>query len=134
LLCCNIYRKGNSKNDPKFFVYINDNDRFILSAKKEKGKTSFSISIDHDGDGNITNIMAKIVPNYFSTEFNLLDNGEQTGSKLSFNSKQNSRNLLGSLYFKMNLFGISRPRNFKLFLPKVENDTIKGILQEKVFI
>ena len=80
-LQCNILRKkdGIEKLFPKFYLYVNQTDKFLLAARKRpKNMTAnYMISLDHDCfDKNSKFEVGKVRSNFMGTIFQVFDCGK----------------------------------------------------------
>ena len=64
---------------PKYFLYVYNNDKFLLSAKKIFKTTSTNYYIFNKEDMSDNSYIGKISSNFLSTEFNIYDNGKKPG-------------------------------------------------------
>jgi hypothetical protein len=80
--CKIIMRSENSfeKIYPRYYLYMYNNDKFILSARKVFKATSTSYNIYCDEDNMCDSFyIGKISSNFLSTEFNIYDKGNKPG-------------------------------------------------------
>jgi len=77
-LKCNLIRRRESYNGPSnYFLHLNDNNRFLMSARSftENGLTTYMISLDalkHEGSNKY---IGKIKSNISGTMYDIWDNG-----------------------------------------------------------
>jgi tubby-related protein 1 len=77
---CNLIRRntGFDKISPKFYLFIEKNQKLLLAAKKRSGNTTsnFIISLEKDDfEKNSENTIGKLRSNFMGTEFNIFDKG-----------------------------------------------------------
>jgi hypothetical protein len=82
-LFCKIIRKVDSvyeKLYPRYYLYLSNNEKFLLSAKKAFASTSITYLISNkEGVINMKDdsYIGKISSNFIGTEFNIFDNGKK---------------------------------------------------------
>jgi tubby and related proteins len=126
---CNIQRKkdGLDKAYPKYYVYSYPNDKFLMAAKKRpKNSTpNYMITMNTEVFEKDNNFLGKLRSNFFGTEFNLFDTGNNP--KDTDNQSQ-WRCILSSVEYETNLFGLKGPRKMKVHLCGItETDTTTRI-------
>lgn len=145
VLKCNILRKkdGTHKINPKFYVYTNEGDRFIMAAKKMLKNlcTYYVITVHHDILEHDEFFLAILRSNFVGTKFNIYDNGKNP--KHSTN-KKDLRALMGtvsyvsllSLHKESNFMGIGGARKMRVYFPSINQESNKflKIIQDQVKI
>jgi len=77
---CNILRKKNGSISPDIYVvYLDKNERFLMSAKKKTATLSpnYLITTDPDNFENTKNYVGKVKSNVLGTMFDIWDNGKK---------------------------------------------------------
>jgi hypothetical protein len=88
-LNCKIVMKYDNSVDkmfPKYLLYIYNNDKFLLSAKKVFKSTSSTYKIYNDEynmNNKSTAYLGKVSSNFINTQFNIYDNGKKPGNNNS---------------------------------------------------
>lgn len=122
-LNCNIIRKiiGKDQQNIKYYVYLDSNDKFIFAAHKHPKKNKFKISIDHEVIYSVydKDFLSKIKSNYLGTEFNIYSTGK---NHKQIYKKEDIKNILGTVKFEVNFFGLRKPKNLMLYLPELDSN------------
>lgn len=134
---CNLIRKntGFDKLSPKFYLYLEKNQKFLLAAKKRSGNTTsnFIITLEKDDfEKSSEHTIGKLRSNFMGTEFNIFDKGNKpTDSKNYSEVRQQFGAILYVSFLIMketNVFGMNGPRRMKVFIPDIkEGDDCKSI-------
>jgi hypothetical protein len=80
---CKIVVKYNNKFEklyPRYYLYINSNDKFIMCAKKFfvlSGTNYLISSIEEEFKNKSSSYLGNVNSNFFGTEFNIYDKGEK---------------------------------------------------------
>eukprot|EP01138_Halocafeteria_seosinensis_P015407 gb/GECG01015724.1/.p1 GENE.gb/GECG01015724.1/~~gb/GECG01015724.1/.p1 ORF type:complete len:505 (+),score=67.99 gb/GECG01015724.1/:1-1515(+) len=119
---CYIERKktGLKWMYPEYYLYMKNDDRFLLAAKKRsKQKTSnYLMSMDKgDMSRDSPNFLGKVRSNLMGTEFIVYDDG-QNPSKAS--NPEEVREELGVVTYASHLFSTKGPRKMKAAVPVVD--------------
>ncbi|KAL9643477.1 hypothetical protein ABK040_010091 [Willaertia magna] len=112
----------SSKMYPRYFLFAEKGDTFLLSAKKRKVKqtSNYCISFDReDINRNDAKFVGKLRSNFIGTEFQIFDNGEKP-KKMKHGD--HLRNHMGAILYETNLFGSKGPRKFNVVLPDTNNE------------
>jgi len=123
---CYIVRdRTSAKMYPCYTLYMQDNDRFMLSARKrKKSKTSnYLISLDEeDTSRNSGNYFGKLRSNFVGTEFTLFDKGAKPGKSDNTVgvSQMSTRCEIGSVMYQYNVMGVRGPRKMTACIPVVD--------------
>uniref|UniRef100_A0A7S1SMQ6 Tubby C-terminal domain-containing protein n=1 Tax=Tetraselmis chuii TaxID=63592 RepID=A0A7S1SMQ6_9CHLO len=123
---CYIVRdRSSNKMYPKYTLYMNDNDRFMLSARKrKKSKTSnYLISLDEDDTSrNSGNYFGKLRSNFMGTEFTMYDKGAKPGKSDNTIgvSQMSTRCEMGAVLYQYNVMGVRGPRKMTACIPDVD--------------
>jgi len=120
----NIYRKntGIDKLYPKYYMYIEKSNRFLLAAKKRAGNTTsnYLITTDKDEFEKESSLsIGKLRANFMGTEFNIFDKGKSPSDS---NNYLEVRQQSGAIHYDTNLFGMSGPRKMKVYIPDPKDD------------
>jgi len=125
---CYIVRdRTSSKSYPKYSLYLNENDQFMMSARKrKKSKTSnYLISLDEeDTSRNSGNYFGKLRSNFVGTEFTIYDKGAKPGKgdNTIGVSQMSTRVELGAVMYQYNVMGVRGPRKMTALAPQVDSD------------
>jgi len=125
---CYIVRdRSATKMYPKYTLYLNDNDRFMLSARKrKKSKTSnYLVSLDEDDTSrNSGNYFGKLRSNFLGTEFTIYDKGAKPGKGDSTVgvSQMSTRCEMGAVMYQYNVMGVRGPRKMTALVPSVDDN------------
>jgi hypothetical protein len=136
ILTCNVKRKKLSVIKEKdfyiYYVFLSDNDRFVMASYFNKNKNCYSITrnIEVLEDKQEDNIGC-VYSNYFGTEFNIFDQGKKPSKTVSI---EEARVNLGTVRFEVSFFGLKNPRKVSLYLPKVDRNTIKVVESQDSFV
>jgi hypothetical protein len=83
-LFCKIVMKYDNSMErlyPRYYLYLNQNERILLSAKKVFSSTSICYMITYDDQSlnlkDRNSYVGKISSNFLGTEFNIFDNGKK---------------------------------------------------------
>jgi len=117
-LQCTIKReKGSLGLFPQYDVFLSNEYRYLMSAKKRSGNatSNYLITADkNDMETNSTNYLGKVRSNFMGTCFQIYDDGcnpdkVETGKK--------SRKILSSVHYASNIFGSKGPRKMEVYVP-----------------
>eukprot|EP00884_Botryococcus_braunii_P018335 jgi/Botrbrau1/5185/Bobra.0172s0055.1 len=118
--CYIIRDRRFGKMFPRYSLFMESGQRFLLAARKRKKTTSSHYVISHDEQDisrNSDNYCGKVKSNFMGTEFVALDNGSKPGS---LTSGSHLRTELAAVTYEYNLLGTKGPRRMTLALPKVD--------------
>lgn len=131
------------KLHPLYHLYLEQNNQFLLSARKrKKSKTSnYLISLDK-GDMSRTspNYVGKVRSNFVGTEFVMYDKvnilldiwfikkGEAPADSTEEQANKKGEDIrqeLGAVIYTSNVLGLKGPRKMKVLLPEVRPDSTR---------
>lgn len=136
ILCYIVRDKGSAKMYPRYQLFLEENKRFLLAARKrKKARTSnYVVSVDLDdlsrGSGNF---YGKLRSNFVGTEFSVFDSGAKPGKASAGNIV---RTEVAAIMYQYNVLGTRGPRKMtaaipaidatgrKFYTPRSEEDTI----------
>jgi hypothetical protein len=96
-------------------LYTKEGRKFLLNAEKKNLSYAHSISSIKD---NFNELISSLNSNFLGTEFNLI----------------NVDNLLSTIKYELNIFGIKGPRKMKVYIPGIDiNHQIIQIKSINVF-
>jgi hypothetical protein len=105
---------------PTYFMYMDINDKLLMSGKKIYKTTSTTYSIFLDDNKTY---LGKLSSNFLVNEFNLYDSGRKHDEK----SKNPLRTQYAYIQYGINILGKKGPREMKVDLPLLLDDEITSL-------
>jgi tubby-related protein 1 len=121
---CNIKKVYSGKLEklfPKYYVYINNNDKLLMVAKKIFQATSsvYHICISDSNFANDSDAyLGKVSSNLIGNEFSIFDKGKKYSEAKTENEL---RIQFGCVNYNINLFRKNGPRKMKVYLPALDS-------------
>lgn len=120
---CYIQReKGKFKLFPKYHLYFENGNKFLLSARKRKKNKSsnYLLSLEKtDLARDSPNFFGKLRANFLGTEFVMFDGGDNPKNA---KEPQSVRHELGAILYETNILGMGGPRRLNIITPAVGPD------------
>lgn len=116
IMCYIVRDKGSGKMFPKYNLFLQDNKRFLLAARKRKKQTTsnYLASLDYDDlERDSPNYFGKLRANFVGTEFTVFDAGERSG-------RNAGRSELGCVTYQYNVLGTRGPRKMTGVIPALD--------------
>ncbi|KAL0490457.1 tubby-like protein [Acrasis kona] len=126
--CITRDKSGLNRMFPRYYLWAEEGDTFLLSAKKRKKNTTsnYAISTSRDELGlgkSSRDIVGKLRSNFVGTEFFLFDTGDNpTKLSSSIDPNAKSRTQLGSIQYETNILGSKGPRKLTVAVPQVDEN------------
>jgi len=120
IMCYIVRDKGSAKMYPKYNLFLQDNKRFLLAARKRKKQTTsnYLVSLDYDDlDRDSPNYFGKLRANFVGTEFTIFDAGDKKNKK----SGDDGRAELGCVTYQYNVLGTRGPRKMTGVIPALDS-------------
>lgn len=123
MLRCNIVRERTAFNllHPKYFLYHEDGNKFLMSARKRKKSKSsnYLLSLEKDDLTRASkNYFGKLRANFLGTEFAMFDNGDNPSAPQTGAPRQQ----YGCVFYDTNILGTKGPRKVTVALPGIGLD------------
>ena len=122
---CHIRRtRGKAGMFPEYFMYLDDGNTFLMSARKRKKSRSsnYILSLDEEDMARESgNYFGKLRSNFIGTEFVMFDKGVKPASSAQ-SVHQPLRTELGAVIYEHNVMGMKGPRKMTVVLPSVQPD------------
>jgi len=123
---CKIYREksGLDRMYPHYNLVLEDNNAFLLAARKRKKSKSsnYLVSLDkNDLSRDSPNFMGKLRSNFVGTEFVMYDKGKAPavdGSAVEGDVRQE----LGVILYGSNILGFKGPRKMSVLIPALKDE------------
>lgn len=122
MISCRIIKVSDNligKFYPVYLLYLEINDKLLMTAKKIYKTTSTTYNIYFKDESEC---IGKLSSNFLGTEFNLFDSGRKHDVK----GDLPLRLQYACIQYGVNILGFKGPRKMKVFLPKLsEGETIR---------
>ena len=135
---CFIRREkgGLMKQNRKYFLYLQDGNRFLLAAKKRKRKKSSNYLISST-EGDLARAsdayFGKVRSNFMGTEFSIYDHGRNPtkipGKDDGASAMMDLRKELGCIFYDTNILGSKGPRKMRVVVPTVDGSGNATVFQ-----
>jgi len=123
MIKCYIQReRGKLKLFPKYHLYFENGNKFLLSARKRKKNRSsnYLLSLERgDLSRGSPNFFGKVRSNFMGTEFMIFNDG--SGPNKS-KDPRNVRHEIGAILYETNILGTKGPRRLNIITPAVGPD------------
>ena len=119
--CYIIRDKGFRGRFPTYHLFMENGDRFLLSARRRKGSKSSNYLVSTDPEDltrDSKNYFGKLRSNFVGTEFTLYDDGI-SGRKAGL-SAAHLRKEMGAVTYETNVFGTKGPRKMMVYVPSLD--------------
>jgi hypothetical protein len=124
-LICNIKKENfklKEKIYPRYILYINSNDKFLLAAKKIFKPMSSTYLISKNKEiinQKSSDYIGKVSSNFIGNEFNIFGRGKKA-NKLNKNFTE-LRPQYGAVKYELNILGLKGPRKMSVYLSGINN-------------
>jgi tubby and related proteins len=115
ILCYIVRDKGSAKMYPKYSLFLEDGNRFLLSARKRKKSRSsnYLLSLNNDDLArDAPGFFGKVRSNFVGTDFTIFDKGDKQDS---------SRQEFGVVTYQYNVLGTRGPRKMTAAIPMLDD-------------
>lgn len=119
--CYVIRERGKFSLFPKYHLYYENGNQFLLSARKRKKNKSsnYLMSLDRDDlSRRSNNYFGKLRSNFVGTEFIIYNNGGSPTDK----DLTSIRHEMGAILYETNILGTRGPRRLNIITPGVESN------------
>ncbi|KAK9817778.1 hypothetical protein WJX72_002064 [[Myrmecia] bisecta] len=121
---CYIIRDKSSKMYPRYSLFLDGSQRFLLAARKRKKSKSanYLISLDKDDLGrDSAQYAGKVRANFVGTEFVVYDKGCKPGHQPADGGDLRAE--LAGVRYQYNVLGTRGPRKMTVLVPTVDTKT-----------
>ena len=131
--CCIRRDRSRGGRFPTYYLYMEEGERFLMSARKRKRNKSsnYLISTDiEDLNRDSETFFGKARSNFVGTEFTLYDDG--VSSRKAGTNDLHLRKELGCVTYETNVFGTKGPRKMECYVPSLKDGEERSFLDDSV--